>query len=249
MRLGRGPLPRPITKSSKPAYNKFMHADLLAAVRAYQMPEAAVELLKANPPLILAAVSAAGKDTIAKYVIEHSDYRRSISHTTRPMRAGEENGVDYWFVTEAEMLELISHQALIETQAVHGETVYGSSLAAYQQVVADGHRPLLIMDIQGVDKLTRRLPSLRPYFILPPSYEEWLHRLAKRGSMGAGEKTRRLASARKEIEYVLRQPHFHLVVNREVPVAAAEILSGRPGPAAESNRALAHDLLNRLKTG
>ncbi len=225
--------------------NPEVHTQLLAAVHGYQMPQVAIELLNQHPPLILAAVTAAGKDTVAHYIIERSDYRRSISHTTRPQREGEVDGVNYWFVDESKMLELIQAQAFIEVQTVHGELVYGSSLAAYQKVIDDGHRPLLIMDIQGVDRLTRQVPKLRPFFILPPTYEEWMHRLSSRGAMAAAEKVRRLQSAKKEIEYVLRQRHFRLVVNREVPVAAAEILGGRLHDDSH-NRAIAQELLERL---
>src|SRR5438067_93435 len=132
------------------------HKQLLAAVAAYKMPPAAINLVKQNPPLIIAATTASGKNTVADYILERTPYKEVISHTTRQPREGERNGQHYWFVDDNEMLKITQTQGFIEVQTIHGETVYGTTISAYQAASQDSHKPLLVMDVQGVEEITRR---------------------------------------------------------------------------------------------
>ena len=199
-----------------------LHYQLLDAAREYEMPAPAIELLSQNQPLIISAITAGGKTTLAQRIIEKSDYRQVVTHTTRAKRADETNGVDYWFVSEGEMLDLIKSGAFIEVQPIHTDTVYGTSIGSYKTLVETGKQPLLVIDIQGVQEIITGVPDIKPFFILPPNYEAWLERLQKRGAMSHIERSRRLDSAVKEIKTVLDDPHFVLVVNDDIERTAAE---------------------------
>src|SRR3990167_7928620 len=143
---------------------------LLEEVKKYTMPVAAAAFLAENPPLIICSVTASGKNTVANHIIATTDYRETVSHTTRPPRAGETNGQHYWFVNEAKMLALVRSGGFVEIKAIHGQTIYGTSINAYKLVLNDGYKPLLVIDVQGVEEISQAVPALRPYFILPPSH-------------------------------------------------------------------------------
>lgn len=224
-----------------------VHHKLLDAVRDYKMPTAAAELLTGHESLILGGVTAAGKDTILEYIVSTTQWRHVVTHTTRKPRAGEQNGQNYWFVSQEDMLKLLETQAMIETKAVHGTTVYGTSIAAYQAVIDQGHKPLLRIDIQGILELTNQLPGLKAAFILPPSFEVWMERLENRGRMSHIEKIQRLRSAQMELKEALNSRHFMFVVNREFKVTADEILRGvSDGLTQHRNRELAEQLIDHV---
>ncbi|HEX4774222.1 MAG TPA: hypothetical protein VH234_01775 [Candidatus Saccharimonadales bacterium] len=224
-----------------------LHRELFEAVRNYKMPPPAVKLLKQSPPLIISAVTAGGKTTTGNRIVKKSDYRHVVTHTTRTIRPGEANGVNYWFVNQAEMLELIKQGVFIEVQPVHGDTIYGTSLESYQSVIKTGHKPLLIMDVQGIQEIISNIPQTQAFFMLPPSYETWMDRLQARGNMNPLEKARRLQSAKKEIETVLADSHFVLVINYDIERTADEILQGPSMADQRASREIAQRLVDRIK--
>lgn len=225
------------------------HSDLLDATRQYKIPPTGAELLAKHPPLILAGVTASGKDAVAERIIQTSSYRGVVTHTTRLPRPGEIAGQHYHFVSEDQMLELIHKNEMIEVQDIHGGTVYGISIASYQQVIDAGYEPLLIVDVQGIEEISKYVHGLRPFFILPPSFETWTERLDKRGHMSHVEKSRRFRSAREELEKALRQARFVLVINRDVSEAASEILRGSTdGPSQHHGHELIQLLIDHIKT-
>lgn len=224
------------------------HQQLVERIRGYHMPASAVELLGKYKPLIIAGATASGKNSIAHYIQENSDWREVVTHTTRAPRGGEENGKSYWFVDQAKMLGLLSDQAMIETKIVHGDTIYGTSLSSYQSVLKSGHKPMLVIDVQGADEITKNVPDIQVVFILPPSFEAWMERLDKRGVMSHAEKERRLHSARLEMEQALSSQYFRLIVNDDVPEAAQKILSDITNSATQhQNRELVHRLIEHIK--
>ena len=223
--------------------NSEGHRQLQEAVKKYRMPEAAVELLQNHPPLIIAGITASGKNTILDYIQQNSDWRHVVTHTTRPPREVEKTGQNYWFVDEREMLELLSAQAMIEANLVHSDTVYGTSIKAYEDVLASGHKPLLIIDVQGVEQIINHVHGLHPIFLLPPDSGAWMERLNKRGHMSHVERLSRLRSARQELEAALSSQHFTLVVNSEVTQAAQQILGGVVTEAVQKHN---QDLARRL---
>lgn len=225
------------------------HTQLLAAVKKYKMPTGLAIFLDQNPPLIICSVTASGKNTVANHIIATTSYRETVSHTTRPPREGEVNGQHYWFVDEAKMLGLIRDQAFIEVKVIHGETIYGTSIESYKSIIEQAYKPLLVIDVQGVEEISQAVPQLRPYFILPPSYEEWMSRLHSRGVITEADKSERLASARRELQTVLDNPAYISVVNDKVDEAAQEILSGKVTEESQkASRQRTKELLAKLNS-
>lgn len=233
---------------------KQILTDLHGAVAIYRMPESAQKLIGSGEVTLLCGVTASGKNTISNYLVSHGNYAPVVSHTTRHPRENhgvlEQNGNEYWFVTPAQMLDLVQKQAFIEVKAIHGETCYGTSIASVQTVISAGKHPVMEIDVQGALELTEAVPSLRPLFILPPSFDVWMQRLSSRGFITDAEKERRLRSATMEIQTALDHPAFILTVNHEVEQTAAEIMHGldTSEQAQTSHRQLAEELLSIIKT-
>ena len=227
-----------------------IRTQLLAEVKNYKMSSAAATFLNQNPPLIISSVTASGKNTVANQILNNqSNYRETVSHTTRPPRPGESDGVHYWFVDDAKMLELVRAGAFVEVKAIHGDTVYGTSLQAYKTVLESGHTPLLVIDVQGVEEIRHSLAQIRPFFILPPSYEEWMNRLYNRGVITDDDKVTRMASARRELRTVLANPAYILVVNEKVEETAQIILTAKvDSEIQDKNRQLAKKILEKLNS-
>lgn len=207
------------------------------------MPRKAIELLNDHNPVIMAGVTASGKGAVTKYLSENQGLNQVITHTTRDPRPGEENGVDYWFVNNLQMAELLDSQAMIEVMLVHGHHIYGTSIKAYEDAVRDDKQALLIVDVQGVEEITKNVPGLKAAFLLPPTFDEWMHRLDKRGAMSHTERARRLKSSEQEMQHVLRSKHFNIFVNREVNSVSHAIMNNIVIPAEQHHH---RDLIGRL---
>lgn len=207
-----------------------VNQQLAKVVQAYHMPAAAKKLVKSSGLVVICGVTAAGKNTIVNYLIEHSGFAYMVSHTTRAPRVNagkpEQDGRDYWFVDEAKMLELVQTNAFVEIKQVHHTTFYGTSIMAIEQAVLSGKRPITEIDVQGAQELMAEVPSLRPLFVIPPSYDVWLERLANRGALSPEEQAHRFASARAELKLAIDDERFLIVVNRDFHDTVAEIMQG-----------------------
>ncbi len=223
---------------------------LFKLARNYNIPPDAIELVSQHPPLIISGVTAVGKNTIISYLLERYPYQRTVTHTTRPKRGSEADGIDYWFVSELQMAELLRRGQMIEAQVIHDLYVYGTSIAEYKRVINTGKMPVADMDVQGILQLSRHVPAIKPIFLLPPSFEVWMQRLGGRGHMSDGEKSRRLNSARQELETALNDHNFIMLVNHQYDVTAREIIDGvtsNPGEQTEL-RNLAAELLAAIQS-
>lgn len=227
----------------------YAHEQLIAAVGSYSMPRQAVELLNTHPPLLIAGVTAAGKDTITQEIIQNNNWRRVISHTNRPLRPGERNGENYWFASDADIFKLINSQAFIDIKVVHEVKVYGTTIVAYQQVLQSGHKPILVIDIQGAKNIIKYIsPNHRPVFILPPDFSSWVERMENQGPMSHAERIRRLHSAKAELKEVIQNESYLLFVNRDISITAHQITSKVEDMELQhQNRRVARQLLQAVK--
>lgn len=218
----------------------------------YKTPPTAVELLQEHPPLIICGVTGAGKDTIARYLMQNGEYAQIVSHTTRdsrPHRDGHEvNGVDYWFIDNAKAIEMLQSGEFIEAELVHGkDTLYGTSVAAYKKVLDNGKQPLLEIDIKGVLRLQSEVPGLSAVFLVPPDFETWQKRLRGRGTMSDEELRRRLQSAEAEFKTFLDNEGFIPIINSEVVDTAERIQDGSYRDAVSIE--MAHRAVKELLAG
>ncbi len=168
--------------------------------------------------IILSAPSGTGKTTILKKIMpELGPISFSISHTTREPRTGEENGVDYHFVTTNEFLRLKDQGDFIEWAEVHGN-YYGTSIQSVLRLQSEGQDVVLDIDIQGAQQVRDKLPESSSIFIIPPSWEEQERRLRTRGTDDNETITLRLNNAKQELRDI--DLYDFVVVNDTIDEAA-----------------------------
>lgn len=204
--------------------------NLQEAVNSYRMPEVARALISEHRPLGLAGPTGAGKSTLAQYLTQEGHYAPIVSDTTRAprpfLKGSEVNGVHYWFLTEKEALEKIAQGGYIEAKVVHGDTLYGTSISAYSQVVKSGRTPILDIDVQGMEEFMRHDSAFEAILLLPPNFETWMQRIEARGDMTPENRLKRFSSALVEYSKPFDNKQFYPVVNTEVVEAAKVIQSG-----------------------
>ncbi|MDQ4212790.1 guanylate kinase [Microbacterium sp. ASV81] len=173
--------------------------------------------------LVLAGPTAVGKGTVAAHIREnHPEIHLSVSATTRAPRPGEQNGVHYYFVDDAEFDRMIAEGELLEHATVHNKFRYGTPRGPIEEALADGRTVLLEIDLQGARQVRAADPSANLVFLLPPSWDELVNRLVGRGTEDAEERARRLRTAK--VELASQSEFDHRVVNEDVATAAREVV-------------------------
>lgn len=173
--------------------------------------------------LVLAGPTAVGKGTVAAHIREHHpEIHLSVSATTRPPRPGEIDGVHYFFVDDAEFDRLIAEGALLEYAVVHNRSRYGTPRAPIDQALSEGKTVLLEIDLQGARQVRAAEPSATLIFLLPPSWDELVHRLVGRGTEDDEERARRLRTAK--VELAAQSEFDYRIVNEDVATAAREVV-------------------------
>ena len=171
--------------------------------------------------VILTAPSGTGKTTVATKILERDDELTfSVSHTTRPIRDGEQDGVNYHYVDDSTFDAMVEESAFAEWAHVHKRR-YGTSLREVQRILEAGQDVLLDIDPQGGVQLMDIYPDAVTIFMVPPSMAELERRLRGRGTEDEDQISTRLGVAREEIGYAPR--YDYLVVNDEVDRATAAI--------------------------
>ncbi|MBI4519557.1 MAG: guanylate kinase [Gemmatimonadetes bacterium] len=188
-------------------------------------------------PLVLSAPSGAGKTSIARALLKCGDhFAFSISATTRPPRPGERDGVDYFFVNDAEFQGMVERGELAEWAVVHGQR-YGTPKKIFEDAAARGIHVLLDIDIQGARQIRESVPDAVLIFILPPSGETLVQRIAGRGGEDRLQIRRRLLAAHTELQ---RAPEFdYIVVNDQLDEAVKQVLAIVDAERKRSSRMVA----------
>ena len=149
--------------------------------------------------LVLSAPSGAGKSTIIGRLLAHEPTLAfSVSHTTRPPRTGEVDGVDYHFASDEAFDRMLAADGFAEWANVHGRR-YGTSLDEVRRLQSLGRDVIFDVDFQGGRALMRRFPEAVAVFVLPPSLAEVKRRLVARGTDNGDTIALRLQNARVEL--------------------------------------------------
>ncbi|MEX2962503.1 guanylate kinase [Microbulbifer sp. TYP-18] len=177
--------------------------------------------MQAGTLFTVSAPSGAGKTSLVKALAEADDLVTvSVSHTTRKKRPGEQDGVNYHFVSRAEFLRMLDENAFLEHAQVF-DNFYGTARHWVEETLRDGRDVVLEIDWQGAAQVRRLMPDTVGIFILPPSQAALCERLTGRGQDERSVIDRRMDQAIDEMS------HFdeadYLIVNDDFNSALADL--------------------------
>lgn len=187
---------------------------------------------------VLAGPTSVGKTTLSRYIrTTYTQVHFSVSATTRPARPGEQDGVDYQFLTPERFDELVADDAFLEWATVHGIHRYGTLRSTVEQAAEAGKRVLLEIDLQGARQVRERMPEAQFVFLAPPTFDDLVARLTGRGTESPEEQQRRLETAKMELA---AESEFDVtIINDDVDRAARELIAlmgiDQPSPTEVTN--------------
>ena len=173
--------------------------------------------------IVVSSPSGGGKGTLIDRVLKTvPGVSYSVSYTTRAPRPGEQNGREYFFVSEAEFEAMRGRGELLEWANVYGY-LYGTSRAQVQRERAAGHDIILEIDVQGAASIRQLAADEVTVFILPPSFELLRKRLVARGTDSPADLERRLRGAPAEVEQY--KDFQYVILNDDINRASAQLAS------------------------
>jgi guanylate kinase len=163
---------------------------------------------------VISAPSGTGKTTVVEQLVRVTpDLALSRSYTSRAVRAGEHDGIDYNFITRPRFEQMIREDAFLEWADVFGN-LYGTSAADAERELAQGRDLVLVIDVQGARQVRLRCRDTVNIFVLPPSFAVLEQRLRGRSKDSEASMQRRLQTARNEVAAVIE--YDYVVVNDEL---------------------------------
>ena len=170
---------------------------------------------------IISAPSGAGKTSLVKALLETDPkISVSVSHTTRGMRPGEQDGVNYHFIEKQGFQQMISDGAFLEHAEVF-DNFYGTARSSVEAQLASGQDVILEIDWQGARQVRQQMPDNISIFILPPSRDALQQRLTDRGQDSDETVKRRMRDAISETSHY--DEYDYLVVNDDFDTALQEL--------------------------
>ena len=177
----------------------------------------------AEPPVVVVTgPSGAGKGTLERAVLERMpELALAVSATTRPRRASEENGREYWFISDEEFDERVRRGDLLEWVTFVSGHRYGTLRSEIDRIRELGKVPLLDLEIEGAQHVRDTVPGAVTVFVDAPSFAELERRLRERATESSGEIDERLELAREQQKHA--GEFDHVIVNDDVARAAGEL--------------------------
>jgi guanylate kinase len=171
--------------------------------------------------LVLSSPSGGGKTSIAKSLLQaRDDLGYSVSATTRPMRNGEREGVDYYFLTREEFLRRVDAGEFLEWATYAGH-LYGTLRSEIDRIFARGHTAVLDVEIEGARQIRASFPNSLHLFVLPPSAEVLVDRLADRNTEPPAVIRERIIRAADELAAVAE--YDYAIYNEDLVLAVAQV--------------------------
>lgn len=174
--------------------------------------------------VVVSAPSGCGKDTIVSKVSEimQGECHTSISMTTRPMRQGETNAVNYYFVSKEEFENNIANGGILEYTIYNGN-YYGTPVAEVTDNLQKGKIVFLVIEVEGGENIKKLFPDACKIFIIPPSFEALEKRLRNRGTEEEDVVIGRLMTAKEEIKRV--SEYDYVVENDDLDEAVSDVIT------------------------
>jgi guanylate kinase len=178
--------------------------------------------MNTGPLIILSGPSGCGKSTVRQRLLAEGGLplRRSVSATTRPLRQGEQEGVDYYFVTRERFEGWVAEGLFLEW-AEYAGNLYGTLRREVDDYRAKGLGVLLEIEVKGAEQVRRQCPDSVSIFLCAPSWEVLERRLRGRHTESEAAIARRLATARAELEH--RGQFNHVVINDDLDATVARV--------------------------
>ena len=172
--------------------------------------------------ITISAPSGSGKTTLCKALqLVEPEIEWSISYTTREKRSIEQNGVDYFFISEEEFEDLIIQEHFVEWQNVHGY-YYGTSVSNLEDAIENNKTMLIEMDVKGSMSIKKLFPDQTfSIFIMPPSISQLRERLRSRGTDSERRINIRLKRFQEEMEF--REKFDYVMINEDLDLAKIEL--------------------------
>ena len=179
---------------------------------------------KTGQLIVISAPSGAGKDTVVKELMKKNpdSFWVSVSATSRAPRDGEQEGIDYYYITKEEFEKRIEEDYFIEYTNYAGN-YYGTPKKYIKEKLDKGIDVILIIEIEGASNIKRIVPEALMIFIMPPSLKELVKRLKKRGTETDEKIIKRFHTAYKEINEVTK--YNYVVVNDILEEAVEKVES------------------------
>lgn len=174
--------------------------------------------------IIISGTTCAGKGTIIRELLKkHDDIKLSISYTSRQMRGGEVDGVDYYFISREEFEKKIEKNEFLEYAKVRYGEYFGTPKKEIEDILETGKNVILEIDVQGAKQVKEMFPETILIFILAPSFEEVKRRIKARGLENNEQIIDRFKTAYKEINEIPK--YNYVVVNDDVEKAVLKVES------------------------
>jgi guanylate kinase len=236
-----------------------MDENIKRLLSSYKPNDQAIKALRRQRLVIFAGITSSGKNTIMNELLKTGEYHDIVTSTTRLPRENngvmEQDGIDYHFLTTKQAIKRLKAGGYIEAALVH-ERINGVFASELELAQAVGKLPIIDIDVQGVKTFMSLSDNIIAIFVMPPSYDEWLTRMKRRYDTEedflAAWPARR-QSAVMELEYALREPYYHFIVNEDLKQAvhlAEEIIEKNKthSQVDKSYRVWAENILHELKT-
>lgn len=199
-------------------------------IKDYEPTSSTIDLVCSTKITLLAGITGAGKDTIKKELLKRSEYCDIISHTTRKPRINgdqiELDGIDYYFINQLTAHQMLKNHQFVEAKLVHGDVVYGTSVAEIQKAYDENKTAITDIDVQGVEEYVAMSETIISIFVTPPSYDVWISRLMHRYQTQEEFDVawpKRRDSAIMEISTALEKKYFLFIINDEINDAVEQV--------------------------
>jgi guanylate kinase len=232
-------------------------AEFRSVLADYKLSPSAKKTLEETKVVLLVGPSSSGRNTTINKLLETGEYHYIVSDTTREKRTKdgrpvEQDGREYWFRTEDEILTDLQRGEFLEAAIIHDQQVSGISIREIEKAHRAGLIAITDIEPQGADWIHSLKPDSIIIFVVPPNFETWFARLHRRSDLPEDEIRRRMNTACKEIAAAFEHEYYILLVNDDLESTVADVdaitKKGEQTPEAQKHgRMVAQNLYDRAR--